>query len=104
MMNKVEMIYEQSPLNVSHETYRRECRYTRGVHIGEQDFKKILSKMPEDCKMYFDFHNSFKEIKKGVYLNGHSGLARYIQEYFRHEKNTEIIGINNRKDFYVKII
>ncbi|WP_279629545.1 hypothetical protein [Lysinibacillus capsici] len=38
-MNKhIEMILEASPVNVSHDTYRRECRYTRGIHIEEQEF------------------------------------------------------------------
>lgn len=103
-MNTMEMIFEQSPINIPHDTYRRECRYTRGIHITEQDFRNILATMNRDSKLYFEFHNSNSEIKKGAYFNGHAGLAEYIARYFLNEKNIEIVGLTNGKDFYVKII
>lgn len=104
MANKIEMIMEPSPINVAHDTYKRECRYTRGIHIHETDFKNILSNMSHEAKIYFDFHNPYKEIKQGTYLNGHAGLAQHISHYYKKEKNIEIADIMNGKDFYVKII
>lgn len=104
MVNKIEMVMEPTPINVSHETYKRECRYTRGIHIQENDFKNILAMMSHEAKIYFDFHNPNKQIKQGTYLNGHAGLAKYIAQFFQIEKNIEIADINNGKDFYVKII
>lgn len=103
-MQQIEMIFESSPINIAHDTYRRECRYTRGIHIEEQDFHNILSIMSPDARLYFDFHNPNRKINKGSYLNGHAGLAKYIAQYFEDEKHTEVIGITNGKDFYVKII
>lgn len=98
------MVIEASPINVTHDTYKRECRYTRGIHIQEQDFFNILSLMCEEAQIYFHFHNPNKEIKKGIYLNGHAGLAKYIANYFRNEKNIEVQDLTNGKDFYVKIV
>ncbi|EFI69050.1 hypothetical protein JIN86_22570 [Lysinibacillus sp. HST-98] len=104
-MNKhIEMILEASPVNVSHDTYRRECRYTRGIHIEEQEFLAILNSMSHDSRLYFDFHNPRKEIKKGTYLNGHSGLAYNIYDYYKQNYNIEISELINGKDFYVKIV
>ncbi|MGN4126926.1 hypothetical protein ACMGD3_18235 [Lysinibacillus sphaericus] len=104
MNRKVKMISEISPVNVSHDTYRRECQYTRGIHIEEQEFKAILATMCHDSRLYFDFHNPRKEIKQGTYLNGHSGLARNIYDYYKTTYDLEITEIMNGKDFYVKII
>ncbi|MFF2797352.1 hypothetical protein [Lysinibacillus xylanilyticus] len=104
MSKKIEMVLESSPVNVSHDTYRRECRYTRGIHIEEQEFKAILDAMCHDSRLYFDFHNPCKEIKKGTYLNGHSGLARNIFNYYKINHGIELTELINGKDFYVKII
>ncbi len=98
------MILEPSPVNVSHDTYRRECQYTRGIHIEEQEFKAILATMCHDSRLYFDFHNPRKAIKPGTYLNGHSGLARNIFNYYKTTYDVEIVELMNGKDFYVKII
>ena len=98
------MILESAPVNVSHDTYRRECKYTRGIHIEEQEFKAILDSMCHDSRLYFDFHNPRKEIKRGTYLNGHSGLARNIYDYYKHNYDIEINELMNGKDFYVKLI
>lgn len=102
-MMKLEMTVEQQPLYISHDTYRRECRYMRGIHIPADEFSQIINLMEEDTKLYFDFHNVAKKIEPGIYLNGHSSLARQIDDYYKKIKNTEIIGLNNGKDFYVKL-
>jgi len=104
LKRKIEMILEPSPVNVSHDTYRRECKYTRGIHIEEQEFKAILDTMCHDSRLYFDFHNPRKEIIKGTYLNGHSGLARNIYDYYKTNYAIELSELINGKDFYVKII
>ncbi|MCL1698030.1 MULTISPECIES: hypothetical protein [unclassified Lysinibacillus] len=104
MSKKIEMVLESSPVNVSHDTYRRECRYTRGIHIEEQEFRAILDSMCHDSRLYFDFHNPRREIKKGTYLNGHSGLAQSIYNYYKTNYDIEINELINGKDFYVKII
>ncbi|WP_082332710.1 hypothetical protein [Lysinibacillus contaminans] len=104
MNNKVEIVLEPTPINVSHDTYRRECRYNRGIHIEERDFHAILDSMCHDSRLYFDFHNPRKEIKQGTYLNGHSGLARNIYNYYKKTRNIELTELLNGKDFYVKII
>ncbi|WP_332647681.1 hypothetical protein [Lysinibacillus sp. 54212] len=103
-MNKIEMVLERTPINISHDTYRRECRYTRGIHIPEQDFNDIVNRMSPDTKAYFDFHNVAKKIERGTYFNGHSGLARHIANYYKTEKDVEIVGINDGRDFYVKVL
>ena len=103
-MHKIKLVNEPKPINVSHDTYKRECRYTRGVHIPYEDFVEILDNMSHDTKLYFDFHNPGKEISPGTYLNGHSGLARSIVNYYQNRKNTTIDHFNNGKDFYVKLI
>ncbi|KGR88517.1 hypothetical protein [Lysinibacillus odysseyi] len=103
-MIQIDMITEPKPINISHHTYKRECRYTRGVHISLEDFQQIINSMCSDTRIYFDFHNSAKQLKSGEYFNGHAGLARQIDSYYRTMKNTEIVGINNGLDFYVKII
>lgn len=104
LMIQIDMITEPKPINISHHTYKRECRYTRGVHISLEDFQQIINSMCSDTRIYFDFHNSAKQLKSGEYFNGHAGLARQIDSYYRTMKNTEILGINNGLDFYVKII
>nr|WP_106782303.1 hypothetical protein [Lysinibacillus timonensis] len=102
-MGEVQIIEEVKPINVSHDTYRRECTYTRGIHIPEKDFLEILDSMTHDVRIYFDFHNPGKPILQGTYLNGHAGLAKTIESYYQN-KNTTCLGINNGKDFYVKIV
>ena len=103
-MSKMEMIIEQTPIHITHDTYKRECRYTRGIHIPVADFELILSQMSPDTKAYFDFHNSAKPITEGSYLNGHSSLAKQIVNFYKSMKDIEVVGLNNGKDFYVKII
>ena len=103
-MEKVKMIVVQKPVNVTHDTYRRECRYTRGVHIPVSDFVQIVERMSEDTKIYFEFHNVAKKFEQGTYFNGHASLAKQIDQYYKTEKNTEIVDINNGQDFYVKLI
>ncbi|WP_341301350.1 hypothetical protein MHB44_01890 [Lysinibacillus sp. FSL H8-0500] len=104
-MNKhIEMIFEASPVNVTHDTYRRECMYTRGIHIEEQEFVAILNTMNSEARLYFDFHNPRKEIKQGTYLNGHSGLAYNIYHYYKQHYDIEVAELINGQDFYVKII
>ena len=103
-MDKITMITEQKPVNVSHHTYRRECRYTRGIHIPKKDFQQIFERMCEDTKLYFEFHNVAKKIEQDTYLNGYSGLAKNIANYYKNERNIEVPGLTNGRDFYVKII
>ena len=103
-MNTYKMVVEQTPIHIIHDTYKRECRYTRGIHIPIADFENILNRMCHDTKVYFDFHNTAKPICVGTYLNGHSGLARDIFSYYEETYNTTIPNILNGKDFYVKII
>lgn len=103
-MNQISMITEENPVNISHHTYRRECRYTRGIHIPQQDLQQILNQMCPDTKLYFEFHNSAKHIEQGTLLNGYSGLAKNIANYYKQVKNTEIPQLTNGRDFYVKIV
>ena len=103
-MNSYKMVIEKTPIHIIHDTYKRECRYTRGIHIPIADFENILNRMCHDTKVYFDFHNTAKPICVGTYLNGHSGLARDIFNYYKETYNTTIPNIVNGKDFYVKII
>ena len=103
-MNQISMITEGTPINIQHHTYKRECRYTRGIHIPLTDIEIILNGMNEDILTYFEFHNIAKEIKTGTFLNGYAGLANIIADYYKREKNSEILGLTNGRDFYVKII
>ncbi|MER2107836.1 MAG: hypothetical protein ABS949_12955 [Solibacillus sp.] len=103
-MNNISIINEAKPVNVSHHTYRRECRYTRGIKIPKQDLQKIINQMCPDTKLYFEFHNSAKEIQQGEYLNGYSGLAKNIANYYKTEKNVEIPHLTNGRDFYVQVV
>lgn len=103
-MNTFEMVVEQTPIHIIHDTYKRECRYTRGIHIPLADFENILNHMCHDTKVYFDFHNTAKPIRVGTYLNGHSGLAKDIFNYYQETYNKTIPSILNGKDFYVKIV
>ncbi|KGR79274.1 hypothetical protein [Ureibacillus manganicus] len=103
-MVKVQIVLESKPINVSHDTYRRECRYIRGVHIPMKDFLEIMDCMTEEIRLYFDFHNPGKPLEPGTYLNGYSGLARTIAIYYQNENSSIVPMINNGKDFYVKII
>ena len=103
-MNKIQMVVEQYPINILHHTYNRECRYTRGLHIPVEDFQNIVNLMCPDTKTYFEFHNVAKKIERGEYLNGHAGLARYIANYYKTQKGAEVAGINDGRDFYVKIV
>lgn len=103
-MEKIRLVNEPKPINISHDTYKRECCYTRGVHIPHEDFVEILDHMSHDIKLYFDFHNPGKKIAPGTYLNGYAGLARSIINYYQNIKKFSVDGLNNGKDFYVKII
>lgn len=103
-MNNLKVVLESTPVNVSHHTYNRECRYTRGLHIPMEDFTSIVDRMCPDTKTYFEFHNVAKKIERGEYLNGHAGLARHIANYYKNEKGAEVRGINDGRDFYVKIV
>lgn len=103
-MNKIEMIQVQQPIHVIHDTYKRECRYVRGIHIPAEDFTSIVQRMNDDDKAYFEFHNVAKKIRAGEYFNGHVSLARAIYNYYMTVKGIEVVGINNGIDFYVKVI
>lgn len=103
-MNTFEMVVEQTPVHIVHDTYKRECRYTRGIHIPLADFENILERMCHDTKVYFEFHNTAKPIRSGTYLNGHSGLAKDISSYYQDTYNATVPGILDGKDFYVKLI
>jgi hypothetical protein len=103
-MQKMTMINEEKPVNVEHHTYKRECRYTRGIHIPLADMENILNRMNEDNLAYFEFHNIAKEIKQGTLLNGYASLATNISDYYKHEKDIEVLELTNGRDFYVKII
>lgn len=61
-MPQLRIVNETTPVNVSHDTYRRECRYTRGIHIPHEDFVDILDNMCHDTRLYFDFHNPGKKL------------------------------------------
>ena len=54
-MNQITMINETTPVNIEHHTYKRECRYTRGIHIPLKDMENILNSMNEDT-LTTDFH------------------------------------------------
>ena len=102
-MEQLRFVREPKPINVSHDTYRRECMYTRGVHIPSDDFVGILESMSHDTKLYFEFHNPGKKIAPGTYLNGHAGLAKSIVNYYQNMRDTRVDGFVGQ-DFYVKII
>ena len=103
-MQQMTMIKEENPINIQHHTYKRECRYTRGIHIPLDDMENILNRMNEAALAYFEFHNIAKEIKQGTLLNGYAGLAKEISDYYKDEKGVEILELTNGRDFYVKII
>lgn len=103
-MQQMTMIKEEKPINIQHHTYKRECRYTRGIHIPLSDMENILNRMNENALAYFEFHNIAKEIKQGTFLNGYAGLAKAISDYYKDEKGIEILELTNGRDFYVKII
>ena len=103
-MNQLSMINETTPVNIPHHTYKRECRYTRGINIPLADIEKILSALDDEAHIYFEFHNIAKEIKQGTLLNGYAGLASTISDYYKREKNMEIPELTNGRDFYVKIV
>ena len=102
-MNKIEMVTVQKPIHIMHDTYKRECRYLRGLHIPAEDLANIVNRMNPDGKAYFEFHNVAKKIYAGEYFNGHASLACAISDYYIEEKGIEIDGLNNGKDFYVKV-
>ena len=103
-MNQLTMINETTPVNIPHHTYKRECRYTRGINIPLADIERILYGLSDDALHYFEFHNIAKEIKQGTLLNGYAGLANIISDYYKNEKNIEIPELTNGRDFYVKIV
>ena len=98
------MVKEQNPIHIMHDTYKRECRYLRGLHIPAEDLANIVDRMNPDDKAYFEFHNVAKKIKVGEYFNGHASLARAIVHYYENEKGMQVVGLNDGKDFYVKVI
>ncbi|MGN7478852.1 hypothetical protein ACTHOQ_13445 [Solibacillus silvestris] len=102
-MDQMTMIKETTPVNIQHHTYKRECRYTRGIQIPLADIENILNGMNEDTLAYFEFHNIAKEMKSGTLLNGYAGLANIISDYYKREKGIEILELTNGRDFYVKI-
>lgn len=104
MMGDVKFVVEPQPIHIPHDTYKRECKYTRGIHIPAEDFKSIVDRMSKDTRVYFDFHNPRKAIQEGVYLNGYNGLARTIVCYYREVKGVDLTELTNGKDFYVKIV
>ena len=101
-MNQLEMVKVQKPIHIMHDTYKRECRYLRGLHIPAEDLAKIVVGMNQNDKAYFEFHNVAKKISSGEYFNGHVSLARAISSYYATVKGIEVIGLNDGKDFYVK--
>lgn len=103
-MTPFQIVIEQTPVHIVHDTYKRECKYTRGIHIPFKDFVEILDRMCNDTRMYFDFHNTMKPIQVGTLLNGHSGLAKEITNYYKNKKQVDIPNIMDGKDFYVKIV
>ena len=103
-MQQITMIKEEKPINIEHHTYKRECRYTRGIHIPLDDMENIINRMNESALAYFEFHNIAKEIKPGTLLNGYASLANGIEDYYKHEKGIEVLELTNGRDFYVKII
>ncbi|MFF5995861.1 hypothetical protein AAGS61_14075 [Lysinibacillus sp. KU-BSD001] len=103
-MDTIKMVVEQKPINILHHTYNRECRYTRGLHIPIEDFQHIINRMCPDTKTYFEFHNVATKMERGEYLNGYAGLARNIVNYYKTEKGAEVAGLNDGRDFYVKIV
>ncbi len=103
-MNTIKMIIEDKPIHIPHHTYSRECCYTRGVHIPIEDFKKIVNNMCPDTKTYFEFHNVAGKIERGEYFNGHAGLGRHIANYYKQKKGADVKGVNDGRDFYVKVV
>ena len=99
----IEMITEVAPVHIPHHTYKRECRYTRGIHIPLTDFQELYAAMTEESKLFFEFHNVAKDIETGTYLNGYAGLAKLIADYYK-QKNIEVRDLTNGRDFYVKIV
>lgn len=102
-MASIKFVQEEKPINISHETYRRECRYTSGIHIPKEDLLQILDIMSHETRVYFEFHNPEKPISEGVYLNGHAGLAKVICRYYQENSGLDLKEIC-AQDFYVKII
>lgn len=103
-MDKIQMVVAQKPVHILHDTYKRECTYNRGLHISASEFKQIVNRMCPDTKTYFEFHNIAKKIEPGTYFNGHAGLARHIQQYYEVEKGMVVDGLNDGRDFYVKVL
>jgi hypothetical protein len=103
-MSSFEMVVAHTPVHITHDTYKRECRYTRGIHIPLKDFENILQIMCQDTKAYFEFHNVAKPIREGSFLNGHAGLAKVISAYYLETYNERIHSLQDGRDFYVKII
>ena len=102
-MGTLHIVNEQQPIHIIHDAYKRECRYTRGIHIPVSDFEQLLDSMNDEQKHFFDFHNIAKNIEPGTLLNGYAGLAKHITNFYR-EQNIEVTGLTNGKDFYVKLI
>lgn len=102
-MTKPSLIIEQQPVFITHDTYKRECRYMRRIELSEQDMHAILASMDEDTRIYFSFHNVERPITAGTLLNGYDGFARTIYRYLKQQYAITLPDLINGQDFYVKI-
>lgn len=102
-MTKPSLTIEQQPVFITHDTYKRECRYMRRIELSEQDMHAILASMDEDTRIYFSFHNVERPITAGTLLNGYDGFARAIYRYLNQQYAITLPDLINGQDFYVKI-
>jgi hypothetical protein len=102
-MTKPSLITESQPVFITHDTYKRECRYMRRIELSEQDMHTILESMDEDTRVYFSFHNVERSITAGTLLNGYDGFARAIYRYLKQQYAITLPDLINGQDFYVKI-
>lgn len=102
-MTKPSLIIEQQPVFITHDTYKRECRYMRRIELSEQDMHAILASMDEDTRIYFSFHNVERPITADTLLNGYDGFARTIYRYLKQQYAITLPDLINGQDFYVKI-
>ena len=52
-MQQMTMIKEEKPINIEHHTYKRECRYTRGIHIPLDDMENIINHFTHTISIVF---------------------------------------------------
>lgn len=102
-MTKPSLITETQPVFITHDTYKRECRYMRRIELSEQDMHAILESMDEDTRIYFSFHNVERPITADTLLNGYDGFARTIYRYLKQQYAITLPDLINGQDFYVKI-